>query len=151
MLLINMNRHVGTEVHAWNIWRALFQNAFNHHSRKWACNAKVKFKDCVFGKELFTYAYMHIYVDIYKGLFSKTWSPKSALALQHRFLDWCSNEERFSKRRWKALFQKALSAIPESELAVPIPSSNIVFLVKSYMCLCVYIYEEFFSNTLSLN
>ena len=87
-----------------------FPKRVKRHSRKWAYNINVKFDDCVFGKQLFTYVYMknsfpkrikrlsrkwicnayskfNIYIHIYEKLFSKTGSPTFALALQHQFLD----------------------------------------------------------------
>ena len=48
-----------------------------------------------FGKELFTTL---IRVNAYEELFSKTWSPNTALALQRQFLDWrltCFGKELF--------------------------------------------------------
>ena len=51
-----------THIYYTHIWRALLQNALSAipEKKKWACNAKAKFKDCVFRKELFTYEYIHV-------------------------------------------------------------------------------------------
>ena len=56
---------------------------------------------------------------------------------------------------WRALFQDGLSAIPENELEMPMPSSKTVFWSRAFH-ICVYmhniyvhIYEEFFSRTWS--
>ena len=80
-----------------------------------------EFKYCVFGKELFVYVYMRIYVHMCEEFFSKTWSPNLALASQWRFLDWCFT--RFGKELryiykyaciesiWIALFQNTIYKI----------------------------------------
>ena len=66
--------------------KSSFTKRLKRHSIKWACNANVQ--RLSFGKEFFTYVYTRIYVHVYEELFSKTWSPNIALALQHQFLDW---------------------------------------------------------------
>ena len=80
-LCLTMLTQVSRYVHI----KSSFPKRFKRHSRKWACNANFKFKDCVLVK---SFSHVYICVYIYEKFFSKTWSRKLTLASRHRFLDW---------------------------------------------------------------
>ena len=136
--------------------KSYFPKRVKRHSRIWACNANAKFKNCVFGKEFFTYVYIPRYVHIYEEPFSKTWSPNLALALQHWFLDW--RLIRFGKELFIYIY-----------IYIFINLVTHIYMSDIYICVCVWmthiyidmnmiliyiyihIYEELFSKTWSPN
>ena len=96
------------------------KSSFPKRIKEMSFHCQCQVQRLYFGKELFTY--VRIYVHIYEELFSKTWSPNLALALQHRFLD------------WRHLEKSSLYSIPEW-----IPTCDSTHDICKHMYILVYI------------
>ena len=126
---ISVNRKMGLQCqcHVNRLWlgkelctymRCFFPRCAKNHSKKWACNANVKFDYNVLEKS-FSHINKYIFIS------SKIWFPNLALLLEPPFLDW--RLTRFGKELFictKRSFQNTIS-----EPGIGIANS---------ICVCVY-------------
>ena len=65
-----------------------FPKCVNRHSKEMGFKCQYQAHKLCFGKKLFTFVYMLVYLYIYEEFFSETRSMKLAFALRTRFFDW---------------------------------------------------------------